>query len=145
MQLKKITSFIFLLSWAFVQSLIEDFSSILFLEHSVFKQNTGEVLYKDLYKGSMQNTTWISYAKWDLKDIINLTLFAASSWFDWITSVDSDNISGATETYCCIYRIRNMCAHLAKLWLCHFEDKVIYKVQSVQISNGFDTIECNFF
>ena len=49
---KKITSFIFLLSWAFVQSLIEDFSSILFLEHSVFKQNTGEVLYKDLYKGS---------------------------------------------------------------------------------------------
>ena len=34
--------------------------------------------------------------------------------------------------------IRNMCAHLAKLWLCHFEDKVIYKVQSVQIPNGWD-------
>lgn len=52
--------------------------------------------------------------------------------------MDSDNISGATETYCCIYRIRNMCAHLAKLWLCHFEDKVRYKVQSVQIPNGWD-------
>ena len=50
------------------------------------------------------------YTKRDLKDIINLTLFAASSWFDWITSVDSDNISGATETlYIYVYRILRNC------------------------------------
>ena len=46
--------YIFLLSWAFVQSLVLDFSNVLFWKHCVLKQNIWEVLYESSYEGSTE-------------------------------------------------------------------------------------------